>query len=126
MTDQLQAPAAPARTNTGDILDKFSVLIELPDGEVAVTDEEFCAYVLNGATRRTAKRYEHEGLPRLEIRGRIFRPLRAGQQWLAARIVAANSTRESRRLTRLRAHTRARTVASIRRESPQDRGSVCE
>jgi hypothetical protein len=111
MTDQLQAPAAPARTNTGDILDKFSVLIELPDGEVAVTDEEFCAYVLNGATRRTAKRYEHEGLPRLEIRGRIFRPLRAGQQWLAARIVAANSMRESRRLTLTR--TRARTHRSI-------------
>jgi len=99
VTDQLQVPTAPAHIDTGDILDKFSVRIELPDGEVAVTDEEFCAYVLNGATRRTAKRYEHEGLPRLEIRGRIFRPLRAGQQWLAARIVAANSTRESRRLT---------------------------
>src|SRR5262249_56896195 len=96
------------------------------EGEGAVTDEEFCGAVVSGAPRRTAKRYEHEGLPRLEIRGRIFRPLRAGQQWLAARIVAANSTRESRRLTRLRAHTRARTVASIRRESPQDRGSVCE
>jgi hypothetical protein len=106
MTDQLQVPTAPARINTGDVLEKFSVRIELPDGEVAVTDEEFCAYVLNGATRRTAKRYEREGLPRLEIRGRIFRPLRAGQQWLGARIVAANPTRESRRLTptRTRAH----------------------
>jgi hypothetical protein len=121
MTDQLQAPAAPARTNTGDILDKFSVLIELPDGEVAVTDEEFCAYVLNGATRRTAKRYEHEGLPRLEIRGRIFRPLRAGQQWLAARIVAANSTRERRRLTPTRTHTRAHRSIHPPRKSARSR-----
>ena len=110
MSDQLQVSTVPARIDTGDILDKFSVRIELPDGEVAVTDEEFCTYVLNGATRRTAKRYEHEGLPRLEIRGRIFRPLRAGQKWLAARIVAANSTRESRRLTPTRTYTQASGV----------------
>jgi hypothetical protein len=95
MTDQLQVSTAPARIETGDILDKFTVRIELPDGEVAVTDAEFCEHVLGGATRRTAKRYELEGLPKLELRGRIFRPLREGQRWLARRITArkAHKTR---------------------------------
>jgi hypothetical protein len=86
MTDQLQVFPVPARIDTGDILDKFSVVIPLPDGEFLVKDAEFCEHVLGGATRRTAKRYELEGLPKAELRGEIFRPLRAGQRWLAGRI----------------------------------------
>jgi hypothetical protein len=81
-----QVVAVPGRIETANLLAKFSVCIELPDGDVAVLDEEFCEHVLFGAHRRTAKRYEDEGLPRLEIRHRVFRPLRAGQRWLAARI----------------------------------------
>jgi hypothetical protein len=83
-----QVVAAPGRIETSDLLSKFSVCIELPDGDVAVLDEEFCKHVLFGAHRRTAKRYEDEGLPRLEIRHRVFRPLRRGQRWLATRIKA--------------------------------------
>src|SRR5262249_15654819 len=81
-----QVVAAPGRIETHSLLDKFSVRMELPDGDVAVLDREFCEHVLFGAHLRTAKRYEDDGLPRLEIRGRLFRPLRAGQRWLATRI----------------------------------------
>jgi len=88
MSTYEQVAAAPVRVETSDILAKFSICIELPDDDVAVLDEEFCEHVLYGAHRRTAKRYELEGLPRLEIRGRVFRPLRAGQRWLAGRIQA--------------------------------------
>jgi hypothetical protein len=92
-----QVLSVPSRIETSDLLAKFSVLIPLPD-DVAVTDEEFCTHVLNGATRRTAKRYEAQGLPRLEIRGRVFRPLRAGQEWLAARITAHTDKRKSKKV----------------------------
>jgi len=55
-------------------------------GDILVTDEEFCATVLAGVNRRTARRYELQGLPHVMIGGRKFRPLNAGRAWLAARI----------------------------------------
>jgi hypothetical protein len=83
----LEQVLALPRIETSDLLAKFSITISLPD-DVAVLDEEFCEHVLNGATRRTASRYEDEGLPVLMIRGRKFRPLNAGRAWLAKRIQA--------------------------------------
>jgi hypothetical protein len=91
-----QAISAP-RIDISELLAKFSVIIPLPD-DVAVLDEEFCEHVLNGATRRTASRYEGEGLPVLMVRGRKFRPLNAGREWLATRIKATQPQR--RRNTR--------------------------
>ena len=55
-------------------------------GDVLVPDAEFCAEVLNGATRRTARRLDHEGLPYVIVRGLKFRPLNEGRSWLAGRI----------------------------------------
>jgi hypothetical protein len=63
------------------------IRIAIP-GDVLIPDEEFCRNVLGGATRRTARRYEREGLPHILIRGRKFRPLNAGREWLAGRIKA--------------------------------------
>jgi hypothetical protein len=89
------------RIESGDLLAKFSIVIPLPD-DVAVPDEEFCAHVLNGACRRTAKRYDAQGLPFLIVRGRKFRPLNAGREWLAERIqaVAYRRRRPGRKPTR--------------------------
>jgi len=61
--------------------------IEIP-GDTLVTDAEFCELVLGGAHRRTALRYELEGLPVVHVAGRKFRPLMAGRAWLASRIKA--------------------------------------
>jgi hypothetical protein len=55
-----QVTAVSARLSTADLLKKFSVLIPLPDDDVAVLDREFCEHVLYGAHRRTGKRYEAE------------------------------------------------------------------
>jgi hypothetical protein len=90
------------RIETSDLLAKFSITIPLPD-DVAVLDEEFCTHVLNGATRRTAARYEGDGLPYLMIRGRKFRPLNAGRAWLATRIKAVQPQRR-RRISSKRTH----------------------
>ena len=59
--------------------------IDIPN-DVLILDEEFCRVVLAGATRRTARRLEHEGLPFTFVAGRKYRPLAEGQAWLAARI----------------------------------------
>ena len=91
-----QVTAAPGRMGGSELLallDKFPDRIPLPDDDYAVPDRDFCDHILDGCSRRTAKRYEAEGLPRLEIRGRIFRPLRAGQQWLASRIQTRDLSR---------------------------------
>jgi hypothetical protein len=61
--------------------------IEIP-GDVLIPDADFCRDVLGGMCRRTAKRYEMEGLPFIMISGRKFRPLNAGRKWLAGRIQA--------------------------------------
>jgi hypothetical protein len=55
--------------------------VEIPiDGDTLITDEEFCRKYLNGATRRTAGRYDHEGLPFVMVNNRKMRPVRAGSR----------------------------------------------
>ena len=66
--------------------------VEIPN-DTLIPDEDFCREVLGGCARRTAKRYEREGLPYILIRGRKFRPLNAGRAWLASRIVARDLRR---------------------------------
>lgn len=61
------------------------VRIEIP-GDVLILDEDFCRTVLAGANRRTARRYEREGLPFVMVGGKKFRPLGQGRAWLAGRI----------------------------------------
>jgi hypothetical protein len=61
-------------------------------GDVLLPDPEFCVEVLDGATRRTARRLEAQGLPFVMVRGRKYRPLNEGRAWLAARIQRRNST----------------------------------
>jgi hypothetical protein len=70
-----------------DTLTTTAAHITIP-GDVLISDDEFCREVLDGATRRTARRYEREGLPFVMVRGRKFRPLNAGREWLAGRIQA--------------------------------------
>jgi hypothetical protein len=71
------------------------VHIEIP-GDTLIPDEEFCRLVLGGATRRTASRYEAEGLPVVMVAGRKFRPLQAGRTWLASRIKVKTPQRRRR------------------------------
>jgi hypothetical protein len=68
-------------------------------GDVLVPDAEFCAEVLNGATRRTARRLEREGLPYVMVRGLKFRPLNEGRSWLAGRIQRRGQQPQRRRRT---------------------------
>ena len=70
--------------------------IEIP-GDELLTDEEFCAVVLAGATTRTARRLDAEGLPYIKVRGRKYRPLREGQTWLAAQIQRRNQPKKASR-----------------------------
>jgi hypothetical protein len=79
-----------------DTLTTTPTRIDIP-GDVLVSDEEFCRTVLDGSTRRTARRYDGEGLPFILIRGRKFRPLNAGREWLAGRIQAQVAYRPTRR-----------------------------
>jgi hypothetical protein len=58
------------------------------DGDILITDEEFCRVALDDATRRTAQRLDRQGLPYVKIAGKKFRPLNAGRAWLTARIVS--------------------------------------
>jgi hypothetical protein len=66
-------------------------------GDVLVPDAEFCAEVLNGATRRTARRLERKGLPYVMVRGEKFRPLNEGRSWLAAQIEREGRPQQPRR-----------------------------
>jgi len=70
--------------------------IELPD-DVLVIDEDFHTEVLAGASRRTGKRLDAEGLPFLMVTGVKYRPLKAGRAWLADRIKRKNKTPQQRR-----------------------------
>jgi len=74
----------------------FNRHIEIP-GDVLIPDADFCRDVLNDCARRTAKRYEAEGLPFVMVAGRKFRPLNAGREWLAARITARTNKRTRKR-----------------------------
>ena len=68
------------------------VRIEIPD-DMLISDKEFCATVLAGVNRRTAKRYERDGLPYVMVGGRKYRPLAQGRVWLASRITARKPRR---------------------------------
>jgi hypothetical protein len=70
--------------------------IELPN-DVLVIDEDFHREVLAGASRRTGKRLESEGLPFVMVTGIKYRPLNAGRAWLADRITRKNQTQKRRR-----------------------------
>jgi hypothetical protein len=74
----------------------FDRRVEIPN-DILVTDAEFCAVVLAGATRRTATRLEIEGLPYAFIGGRKYRPLNEGRAWLAGRIQRRNQKKPARR-----------------------------
>ncbi len=69
--------------------------IELPD-DVLVIDEDFHREVLAGASRRTGKRLEAEGLPYIMVTGVKYRPLNAGRTWLADRISHKNLQKRRR------------------------------
>jgi hypothetical protein len=69
--------------------------IEIGDEEF-VRDEVFCDEVLAGCTRKTAKRYEAEGLPFLWIAGIKYRPLNEGKRWLTARVVRKQARKRLR------------------------------
>jgi hypothetical protein len=66
-------------------------------GDVLVLDEDFCKEVLADASQRTAKRHEAEGLPFVMVAGCKYRPLNAGREWLASRIVNPNQPQKPRR-----------------------------
>jgi hypothetical protein len=71
------------------------------DGDILVTDQEFCHVALDDATRRTAQRLHREGLPYVFLAGKKFRPLNAGRAWVTARIVSkAHEGRTPRRRTK--------------------------
>jgi len=64
--------------------------------DVLIPDAEFCALVLGGIHRRTAARYEREGLPYVMLGGRKYRPLAQGRAWLAGRITVREVPRRRR------------------------------
>jgi len=94
LLDSFRARPLEARKLSIRELEVSNVHIEI-DGDVLVSDAEFCAAVLGGANRRTAKRYEREGLPFVMVAGKKYRPLGQGRAWLAGRI-------QSRKLQRRR------------------------
>ena len=69
--------------------------IQLQD-DVLVIDEDFHQEVLAGASRRTGKRLEAEGLPFAMVAGCKYRPLNAGRAWLADRITHKNKPKRRR------------------------------
>jgi hypothetical protein len=71
--------------------------IELGD-DVLVIDADFHQEVLAGASRRTGKRLESDGLPFVMVAGCKYRPLNAGRAWLAERIMQKNKTQKRRRV----------------------------
>jgi hypothetical protein len=66
-------------------------------GDTLVTDAEFCATVLAGVHRRTARRYERDGLPFVMVGGKKYRPLGQGRAWLASRIKVRRNASPRRR-----------------------------
>jgi hypothetical protein len=63
--------------------------IEIP-GDVLLIDQKFCDEVLGGASTKTGKRLEADGLPFVFVRGFKYRPLNEGREFLAARIQRRN------------------------------------
>lgn len=70
--------------------------IEIKD-DVLLIDADFHKEVLAGASRRTGKRLEAEGLPYVMVTGVKYRPLNAGRAWLADRITIKNQPQKRRR-----------------------------
>jgi hypothetical protein len=66
-------------------------------GDTLVLDDDFCSDVLAGASRRTSKRLESEGLPSVMVAGCKYRPIDAGRAWLASRITRRNQPQKRRR-----------------------------
>jgi hypothetical protein len=60
--------------------------IDLDDGDYLIPDADFLAQYMAGATYRTGKRADDEGLPFALINGLKYRPVRRGQEWLRSRI----------------------------------------
>jgi hypothetical protein len=60
--------------------------IDLDDGDYLIPDEAFRAQFMAGATYRTGKRADNDGLPFTLINGLKYRPVRRGQEWLRSRI----------------------------------------
>ena len=73
--------------------------IEIPD-DTLIPDGDFCREVLGGVTRRTAFRFEREGLPFVMVGGRKYRPLNEGHAWLATRIQRRQQQKRRLRQTR--------------------------
>jgi hypothetical protein len=71
--------------------------IDLPNGEVLILDADFREQVLGGVTRRTGQNLDKKGLPYAMVAGRKWRPLKAGREWLAARIVSKQPQRQPRK-----------------------------
>jgi hypothetical protein len=65
-------------------------------GDVLIIDEDFHQEVLAGASRRTGKRLESEGLPYVMVTGVKYRPLNAGRAWLADRITHKQTQKRRR------------------------------
>jgi hypothetical protein len=71
-------------------------MTEIPiDGDVLISDEQFCQDYLNG-TRRTARHYDHQGLPYVMLAGKKYRPLNACKEWLSSQIKRLNPQRPAR------------------------------
>lgn len=67
------------------------------DGDILLIDHLWHAEVLGGASRRTVKRLEADGLPFIYVAGRKYRPLKEGRRWLANRIERRNQPPKARR-----------------------------
>ena len=74
--------------------------IEIP-GDVLLIDQLWCDEVLGGASTKTSKRLEAEGLPYVFIRGSKYRPLNEGREFVAARIQRRNQPPRRRRTRRI-------------------------
>jgi hypothetical protein len=79
----MSEPTASPRIDVGD--------------DVLIPDAEFCMLVLGGTHRRTAARYERDGLPYVMVGGRKYRPLGQGRAWLASRIKVRRNASPRRR-----------------------------
>ena len=60
--------------------------IDLDDGDYLIPDEAFRDQFMAGATYRTGKRADNDGLPFTLVNGLKYRPVRRGQEWLRSRI----------------------------------------
>ena len=62
-----------------------------------LADQAFRAQFMAGATYRTGKRADDDGLPFTLINGLKYRPVRRGQEWLRSRIKTLGQAKLRRR-----------------------------